>query len=345
MNLTYFGYNVLKTDYRKLFNYITKCSKLTKMSKWTIIKDILYCFFRYDTRFIDYFYFRFFDFNVNRIIHVSVWDMYKFHKKFNSLNSIILRDKVRFREFYKEHSNYPFFVLKKDNMNDLSEWILKLKSNKIVCKNPFGTTGEGVLILSWKVKDNQLYIEDELASKKLKNLYEMGFSLFEAFINQHIVMQNLNPLSVNTIRIVTFLTKDGEVEIWGALLRIGNNKNVDNFDAGGISAPVDIKTGKVCTPGIKKDPFDNSNYYYHPITNEPIMNLVIPFWDNVIEMTKSIALLNKDIRTVGWDVAITAEGPVFIEGNDNWDKTHFELVSGIGLKEKIQNLLKENQHS
>jgi glutathione synthase/RimK-type ligase-like ATP-grasp enzyme len=45
------------------------------------------------------------------------------------------------------------------------------------------------------------------------------------------------------------------------------------------------------------------------------------------------------IRVIGWDIAITSDGPVFIEGNDNAEISGLQTVNG-GLKQTIQGLLK-----
>lgn len=340
MNIKYLAYNFLKSDYSKISEFVSKLSTQKKVSKVSIFKDMIVCLFKYNTRFLDYFYFKFFDKNVNRSTHTNVWDMHLFHKKYNGENAVILRDKILFRERFQKYFNYPYSIIKnnEDIANTIS-WIRKNKFNSIVAKEPLGTVGKGVQVLTINYKDQELFIDQEKAELTLEKLFKIGFTLYESFIEQHQTLKQIYPKSINTIRIVSFVNNNKEVEIWGALLRMGYDKSVDNFDAGGLSAKIDLETGIVITPAIIKDPFNNIEFDNHPITNFPILNIKIPFWDEVINMVKSASLELDDVRTVGWDVAITKTGPTLIEGNDNWDKTHFELVSRIGINKKIKSLI------
>ena len=340
MNIKYLGYNLIRTDYKKLFDYVNKLSEIEKINKLGVYIDILKCLIKYDTRFLDYFYFRFFNKDEDRSIHTNVWDMHLFHKKYNSSNSIIFRDKLKFRKRFEKYFNYPYFELTNlEDIDNLVAWIEVLNLKQIVAKEPLGTVGSGVLILEVKRIKGQLFIDDVQVEIFLKTIFNDGFTLFETFIVQNEVLASIYPKSINTIRIVTFLNR-GNVEIWGALLRMGYDKSVDNFDAGGLSAKVNLDNGIISSGAKFKNPFDNTIYSNHPITNNIIKGIEIPYWSEVILMIKSAALEVTDVKTVGWDVAITDKGPTLIEGNDNWDKTHFELISGIGLNNRIKELLK-----
>ena len=153
------------------------------------------------------------------------------------------------------------------------------------------------------------------------------------------MLKELNPSTINTIRVVTFVNDAGAVEIWGTLLRIGVRGTVDNFHAGGLSAKIDERTGVVVSPAQVMDPFDTNKYVVHPVSHKAIEGVRIPYWTQVLSMVREAALKVGTVRTVGWDIAITPAGPTFIEGNDNWDKTIFELITGAYLGEKIKSLL------
>lgn len=43
------------------------------------------------------------------------------------------------------------------------------------------------------------------------------------------------------------------------------------------------------------------------------------------------------IHSIGWDVAITDQGPVLIEGNDNWEISIIQIDRG--LKKEWENTL------
>src|SRR5699024_10334690 len=107
----------------------------------------------------------------------------------------------------------------------------------------------------------------------------------------------------------------------------------DNAAEGGIYASVDVKTGALDSIAI-----NNSRVQYerHPITNQAIKGFQIPFWDDVIEICKKAALEVPEVMCVGWDVAITNEGPVMIEGNDRWGKFLWQLPKQKGLYHLIK---------
>lgn len=127
-------------------------------------------------------------------------------------------------------------------------------------------------------------------------------------------LKNINPKSLNTIKVTTLIKGDGEPEIQTALFRCGNNTCVDNVHSGGMCALVNIDTGIIETEAI-----DNHfmKYTYHPISGEKIQGLEIPFWNEVKQLSLEAAIITPQIRYASWDIAVLKDGPVMIEGN--WD--------------------------
>ena len=140
----------------------------------------------------------------------------------------------------------------------------------------------------------------------------LNAGLVEEFVVQHQDVSKLYPLSVNTYRIVTVLT-EGEAHIVYAFIRIGNGgRFVDNINAGGMAAPINIETGVIEYPAFDKD----SIYYEtHPYTSCAIKGYQLPQWDKAVETVLKAAKVVTQVGYVGWDVAATENGVVLIEGN------------------------------
>ena len=128
---------------------------------------------------------------------------------------------------------------------------------------------------------------------------------------QHPDMAKLCPTSVNTCRIATLLG-DKKQGIVYAFLRIGNGKVMDNVDCGGMAARIDLESGKLLTVGADKQ---GNTYEKHPMTGTPIVGFTIPYWEEAKAMCLEAAQVVPQMRFVAWDVAITPNGPTFIEGN------------------------------
>ncbi|EGR4133334.1 hypothetical protein IG521_11450 [Vibrio cholerae] len=143
--------------------------------------------------------------------------------------------------------------------------------------------------------------------------------LIEEKINQHSFNLKFHSHSVNTVRVDTLLTKSGEVIINSAYLRIGRNgRNVDNWSGklGGIGVNINIDNGTLGECGID---YSRKIYTHHPDTQICFSGLTIPYWNDIIDIVKKAALELPKLRSLGWDVALTENGPILLEVNRDYD--------------------------
>ena len=105
----------------------------------------------------------------------------------------------------------------------------------------------------------------------------------------------------------------GTVHLLAAVLRIGNGDVIDNFASGGMFTMLD-ESGVALYPGVDKQ---SNVYREHPVTGTPIVGFQVPMYDRVLELTHRLARRTPEAPYVGWDLAITPNGPVVIEGNHN----------------------------
>jgi len=151
--------------------------------------------------------------------------------------------------------------------------------------------------------------------------YELDLTgyLLQAKLQQHQFMSEIAPWTTNTIRVVTFLDQNNDVDVQFTIVRLGRRGNVaDNWDAGGISVHVDPATG-VMGSGVLKPKYGGQWMETHPDSGVRFAGRAIPHWDEVLSICTRAARLTPKMRSIGWDVALTPDGPVIIEGNPDWD--------------------------
>ncbi|MCK9265919.1 hypothetical protein M0P98_03420 [bacterium] len=235
-------------------------------------------------------------------------------------------DKGEIYKIFSEFISRKWLDTRKSGYEEFRRFIIQEK--EVFFKPSIGAEGVNISKYSYKEGDD------------LKGIYTQikGF-LIEEVIKQNKVMELLHPSSVNTIRVVAFLSK-GEVEIIGCYVRMGiSNLSVDNISLGGMVAAVDIKTGVVYTPGITKN---LEKYLIHPLTGVQIIGFKIPNWENVIKTVKKAHLLMSNCRYLGWDIAILGEGVELVEVN--WRSgISFQMTNQRGLYEPICKILKNER--
>jgi glutathione synthase/RimK-type ligase-like ATP-grasp enzyme len=186
--------------------------------------------------------------------------------------------------------------------------------------------GRGVM----KIERNN----DEALRTLLRERTGRTFILEECLDNCYELKQ-INPSSLNTIRVVTISDKD-RCEVFGALLRMGAHGSViDNTHAGGVYAPINVETGTIDIEAI-----DSRNHHYscHPDSGKTIKGFKIPMWEQIKETCKEATQTIPNIHFAGWDLCITKEGQVeIIEGNHAPDfDGGMQAPLKIGVKKKLQ---------
>lgn len=325
----YLGYYIREMDRKKFRLFLAKAKEESGRSSMAIIIDMVSCVFRYNVSLLEYFQFRFYKLQKEeRNLYAGTGYMYEYQLEMNPKSARpVLENKITFLSVNKEFVRHQHASLSELETNEkAARSLIDNPSGKLVFKHSLGQCGNGVEVVEAGGFTSAMIID---------RLKKNGNDYVEEFVVQHPDLMRLSPSGLNTVRIVTQVNVNDEVDIIAARLRITINSAVDNLAAGNMAAPIDIATGNVNGTGVFSD-ITKEDLYEHPVTHTKLAGFSIPFWKETLDMIKKAALKNKANRSVGWDVAITQHGPELIEGNHNWCKLLWQLPVHKGLKNDLE---------
>ena len=233
-----------------------------------------------------------------------------------------------FNQFFPEY--YYHIICKNGNnkvisMMDLPEGytnefedIFRLVQEKgvLALKPDEGSHGDGFYKFTYENGKYQLNYRDATKQQVLDILEDINNQyLVTEYINMCDELKRVYDGSVNTVRMIVF-KKDGKnPQVGNAYVRFGSKKTgaVDNVGAGGMTATIDVETGRFHDAKIV---LHNSieDCPVHPDTGVPIEGY-LPHWEqvkaDVLAVTKSI----KQLEWFGVDLAVTNDGIKFPEIN------------------------------
>lgn len=201
---------------------------------------------------------------------------------------------------------------------------------KFFAKPNGGSKGEGSFAFS--MNENGFEIDGEKISDEDLMAKLRGY-LIEPLIEQHEAMNALFPYAVTSLRLVT-MHKKGQIHIIQSALRVGAGENrTSNTYQGGVLLGVN-DDGSLSEYGVivKKN---RGKYYSHPDTGVVFKDFKMPYWKESIELAVKAHKCFPSFYTVGWDIAITKDGPLILEGNSRWSSCDFQYAEGPG-KERMK---------
>lgn len=154
--------------------------------------------------------------------------------------------------------------------------------------------------------------------------------------NHRIIAELGNGLALCTLRIMTLRRcPSAKVELLLAVLRIATGcAHADNFDLGGLAAPVDAGTGKCGGAVFMRGSYPLDRFEVNPVNGKQIAGIELPFWREAMALAmRAHNLVRYDLPVIGWDVAITESGPVLMEANDLPGGEIAQMPTGIALGE------------
>ena len=297
--MKYLLQRLARMDYRAMLKTARALRKKAgKSTPWLMI-DMARCAFRYGAGYVDYKIAEMYRLTPsqrgtqitrgtsNRIVAMMNDKAYWHH----------FDDKAQFNTLFAGQVRRGWIDLRGATEETLAEWAAG--RGDIIGKPMEGSSGNGIV----KFKASGL--------PPLETLLGAGVGLLEDCVRQHEALSALCPTSVNTVRVATLLGDKKQGVVY-ACLRIGNGGVVDNVDQGGMAAPVDLQTGTLTAVGADKQ---GNRYETHPMTGVKIPGFAIPYWQETLAMCLQAMQVVPQVRFVAWDVAVTPDGPVFIEGN------------------------------
>ncbi len=130
--------------------------------------------------------------------------------------------------------------------------------------------------------------------------------------------------NLQTIRFISLVDSKGRSRLLRAQIKLICGDNLtDNFEqgvTGNMQSEVRLDSGGL-RPAIACEPNDGRIRCVtnHPQTGIRFEDFTIPYWTEACQLVLRSARLVLPIRTVGWDIAITPDGPMVLEGNIWWN--------------------------
>ncbi len=202
---------------------------------------------------------------------------------------------------------------------------LKENGGKLFLKPAGGQGGFGIFVLKY---EQQCY----LANGKIIDLLDFIQSLpnrpfiLQKGIVQSKQMMDVNPSSVNTLRVV--VQKDYDVmRMRTCIIRMGRKgKEVDNSAQGGVSVKVDPLTGRVADTATAEH--GGGIMICHPDSRKVFGDIIINNWLELKEQIEFIGTKLIEFKNIALDIAVTEEGPVLLEFNFRYGIEHQQCVLG-----------------
>lgn len=181
--------------------------------------------------------------------------------------------------------------------------VLEFKDECLI--KPSIDSGEGRLI--------KFFTPEMIHQRELETAFKnMGANfIVQAAVKQHSVLAQLNPTSLNTIRVVTFFF-ERNVYILSCILRVGApNAKVDNVGAGGYACPVQMD-GQLNNKAVNR----KAEWVEMNNTGIRFSDIRVPEFEKVIETVKFAHKRLAHFKLIGWDMSVDTQGdPVLIEYN------------------------------
>lgn len=268
----------------------------------------------------------------------------KFNQQSQINSSFILRNKLAFGFYVNSlgiqtgknvglllEGGDQFLALETRRWTTLGEMLPSFQGTYFV-KLLTGECGVGIFKMECLESGDVIVNGKHSSLQDIEALCSNGQFLIQKTIERHSEMKRLYPLSVNTIRLVTVRDQhDGSLCVFPSVLRIGGHGSfVDNTSQGGLAVGVETETGQLMQYGFLKPQYGTKTTK-HPDTEVVFANFTIPFFSEAKRQAMFLHSLMPDLASIGWDIAIGVDGPVFIEGNDNWEINGPQICHG-GLK-------------
>ncbi|MEW2921054.1 sugar-transfer associated ATP-grasp domain-containing protein [Muricauda sp. ANG21] len=213
-----------------------------------------------------------------------------------------------------------FYYVDESIVNEVEAIELCHNSKKRLVIKPTIDSGQGKRVETFTVNENGKSLDKQNIAALFRS-YKKDF-IVQEFVDQSLTMKKLNPTTLNTLRIMTYLREDG-VHILSAVSRIGKPESkTDNFTTGGIICGID-ENGCLKKIAYSKTG-EKFSKTYSGITVE---GYKIPNYNLALDMVRAMHKRVPYFKIISWDIGInTNDEPLLVEYNTHYQSTKIHQI-------------------
>ncbi|MDO6810417.1 sugar-transfer associated ATP-grasp domain-containing protein [Zobellia galactanivorans] len=190
--------------------------------------------------------------------------------------------------------------------------MLKAATDKIVYKLDGSYQGQGIFVCPTE-------------NLSLGALAQKGNGLVQRFIEQHDFFDQFSSVSTACIRLTTVIKPNGQTELRGAFLRLGQANDTHVQYHSEIAVAIDLASGALHATGYHPN---WTSCTHHPDHHIAFKGLVIPNFKEAVAETLSLHQQMPMVGVIGWDLIIDKEGKtVLMEWNGYGSDVAFSEVT------------------
>jgi hypothetical protein len=149
-----------------------------------------------------------------------------------------------------------------------------------------------------------------------------GALLLTRRLRNHPEIADLAVESLITFRVFTCMDANGNPTVTHGMLRVLCKLEPDWHTDHEYAAAIDLETGRMQQMCGDADYSPGAWWDHQPKTGAVVAGRVIANWPNIAALAVSAHRTFSGRMIVGWDIALTPDGPMLLEGNSDPD-THF----------------------
>lgn len=226
---------------------------------------------------------------------------------------------------------HPQLLFVVDKLGVVPQSSLGVLEQDLFCK-PCKTMGaKDTLTFKWlgdgKYRDGNGQTQDIIGVIAMIALKRKAM-LVQPWLRNHEEIASFAKDSLVAIRVVTVLNELDEPEVTMAMTRLLSKLEPDwqHLPDGEYAAPINLESGEM---GL----FTGDNFKtalvrmtQHPVTGIEIKGRVLTNWPAIRDLALKAHRTFKHRVVVGWDIALTPDGPMMLEGNTNLDVMFLQRV-------------------
>jgi hypothetical protein len=224
------------------------------------------------------------------------------------------------------------FIDVRGNECEVKEFVMKYEV--FVIKNIILEASEGVYVCK---KNNEDIIVNgvNLNLEEFKRILQGKIWIVQKIYNSHEKIREFNSSALNTTRIVTVVRNSCPEYLTGYMALATGNSETDSWDKGSVYVGIDIENECLKKYGYYNLEAKNiSISEKHPDSGIIFEGYKIPYLKEAVDLCIRTHKLLYFNYIIGWDIAITDDGPVIIEANERPGMNAVQCLDG-GLRNKL----------